>query len=309
MTAFGTVRRTARGWLGAAVAATVVVTGAAAGAHASSSADDPHEPTAQKEAGRILSTFQPPPGTSKASSRPAPLPADLRGPPVWTKAQTQATSTAWYYTSESPSQVLAWEQAHPPKGSSPLSSGSSSGGPSFVSFQYSTADDSLIVTPETAPDRRTIIRLDAVVIWTPSRKPGSDLGYGATSVSVATTNRMNPQNSLPGTESNTHTSSDPAIVHRVIDAINALQPPIPQPMFCTMDDGTRVRITLPGLATVVANPGGCFDVVVTPAGGAPQSYSGGSDLVTKVYALMGLTWSRTTDLPPGTERTAAYAPR
>jgi hypothetical protein len=307
--ALGTVRRTARGWLGAAVAAVVLATGAAVGAHASSPGNDPHKTTAQTEADGLLTTFQPPPGTSKAAGRPDPLPADLQGPPISSGAQTQQNSTAWYYTSESPGQVLAWVRAHPPQGSSLATSGSGSFGPGFAGFQYSTPDDSLIVTPERGQDGRTIIRLDAVVVWTPSRNPGSRLGDGATSVSVVATNRLNPQNPLPGTDSGAHTSSDPAVVHRIVDAINALQPPVPGKRFCAMDDGTRVRITLPGVATVVANPGGCFDVVVTPAGAAPQTYTGGPELRTKVYAALGLTWSRTADLPPGTERTGASAPR
>jgi hypothetical protein len=310
MKSLGAVGRTARGWIGVATAAVVGVAGAAVGAQASSSPNDPHEATAQTEADQILSTFQPPPGASKAAQRPDPLPADLRGPPFQSSAQTQATSIAWYYTAAAPSQVLAWVELHPPAGSSALGAGGDSRGPTYESFQYPTPDGSLTVTPERGFDGRTIIRVDAVVIWTPSRNPDAHLGYGTTSVSVVTTNRLNPQNPLPGAEGSTHTSTDPAIVHKVVDLINALQPPIPSAAeFCGLDDGTRVRITLPGLATVVANPLGCFDVVVTPQGGAPQHYTGGAELVTKVYALFGLTWSRTADLPPGTERTGASAPR
>lgn len=59
-----------------------------------------------------------------------------------------------------------------------------------------------------------------------------------------------------------------------------------------MDDGTRVRITLPGLATVLADPGGCDGVTVTPHTGSAQHYAGGNELITEVYALFGVTWSR-----------------
>jgi hypothetical protein len=48
---------------------------------------------------------------------------------------------------------------------------------------------------------------------------------------------------------------------------------------------------------------------VTPQGGAPQSYDGGPELITKVYALFGVTWSRSSDLPPGIERTGASGTR
>jgi hypothetical protein len=122
---------------------------------------------------------------------------------------------------------------------------------------------------------------------------------------VVTTDTMNPQTPLSAAETRTVTATDPLIVHQVVDLLNALQPRIPGTRHCAMDDGTRVRITLPGVAAVSAAPGGCGDVTITPQGGSPQDYSGGSELITKVYALFGIIWSRTGDLPPGTERTGA----
>jgi hypothetical protein len=318
--------RTTRGWIGATTAAVVVVAGAAAGVQASSSgstpsgtgstvpagsssANDPHEAAAQREADRIITTFQPPPGADQAARQPDPLPSDLRDPPLRSAAQTQATATAWYSAPQSPEMVLAWVQSHPPTGSSWEGSGSGSAGPSFVSFQYPTPHSSLIISSEAGSDGRTIIRLDASVIWTPSRNPDARLGSNAPSVSVVTTNPMNPRTPLPADEATTVTSTDPAIVHKVVDLLNALQPPVPGTKHCAMDQGIRVLITMPGRATVSADPGGCGEVTVTPQGGAAQSYDGGGDLVTKVYALFGITWSRTTGLPPGTERTAASGPR
>lgn len=211
-----------------------------------------------------------------------------------------ATAVAWYTTSQTPDEVLAWVQAHRPTGSSPSGSGSGSVGPSFVTFAYPTPNSSLIVTPASGPAGRTVIRLDASVIWTPSRNADTRLGYTASSVTVVTVNSLNPHNALPARE------TAPLVVHQVVDLLNALQPQIPASRNCAMDDGTRVRITLPGLATVTANPGGCGEVTVAPANGAAvQTYAGGPDLVTRVYALFGVTWSRTGDLPPGTERTGA----
>ena len=271
----------------------------------SSSASDPHESAAQREADRILTTFQPPPDTTEAARRPDPVPSGLQGPPIRSAAETQATAVAWYYSSQTPDQVLEWVQAHRPTGSSWTGSGSGSVGPSFVSFSYPTPYSSLIVTPQSGSDGRTVIRLDASVIWTPSRSPGSVLGYDTPSVSVVTTDSINPQPPLPATESRTVTATAPPIIHQVVDLLNGLQPQIPGERHCAMDDGTRVTITLPGLAVAVADPGGCGEVVITPQGGSPKPYAGGNDLVRKVYALFGGTWSRTGDLPPGTERTEA----
>ena len=318
--------RNTRGWIGLALAAAVGVAGAVIGAQASSSgsapstagsavaagsssANDPHEAAAQREADRILTTFQPPPGAAKAAHRPDPVPSGLQGPPVQSGAQTQAVSVAWYSTSQTPDQVLAWVQAHRPTGSTASGGGSGSTGPSFLTFAYGTSDSSLIVTPQSGSDGRTVIRLDASVVWTPSRAAGSKLGYDAPSVSVVTTDTLNPHSALPATETRTVTATAPLIVHQVVDLLNALQPQIPGTRHCAMDDGTRVLITLPGVAAVSADPGGCDDVTITPQAGAPQSYSGGSALVTKVYALFGIIWSRTGDLPPGTERTGASGTR
>ena len=319
--------RNTRGWIGLALAAAVGIAGAAVGAQTSSSAsapaaagsaiaagsssaNDPHGTAAQREADRILTTFQPPPGAIKSAHQPDPVPSGLQGPPLRSAAQTQAVAVAWYSTSQTPDQVLEWVQAHRPTGSSASGGGSgSSSAPNFLTFSFATLDSQLIVTPESGSDGRTVIRLDASVIWTPSRAAGSRLGYDAPSVSVVTTNTLNPQFSLPATETRTVTATAPLVVHQVVDLLNALQPPIPGTRHCADDDGTRVLITLPGLATVSANPGGCGDVKVTPQGGAPQYYAGGSALITKVYALFGIIWSRTNDLPPGTERTAASGTR
>lgn len=321
--------RNARGWIGATTAAAVVVAGAAAGAGASaqtsssgsersglgstapagsSSANDPHAAAAQREADRILTTFQPPPGAAADNRQPDPVPPGLDRPPVQSAAQTQATAVAWYSTSQTPDQVLSWVQAHRPAGSSWSGSGSGSVGPAFVSFAYPTPQSSLIVTPASGSDGRTVIRLDASVIWTPSRGADTRLGYHTPSVTVVTTNTLNPHSGLPADETTPVTATAPLVVHQVVDLLNALQPEIPSTRHCANDDGTRVQITLPDLATAVAVAGGCGDVTVTPVDGPAQHYTAG-DLIPRVYALFGITWSRTGGLPPGTERTGAFGLR
>lgn len=258
----------------------------------------------------MLAAFQPPPGAAKAGSRPDPLPSALAAPPMRSGAQTQVDAVGWYQSPESPDQVLAAVRAHPPTGSSLSAwSGGGSSAPAFVSFAFPGADGSLIVTPATGADGRTVIRLDADVDWTPSRPAGSALGYGAPSVSVVTIAGLNPQFALPPAQTRVATATAPLIVHQVVDLLNALQPPVPGARSCPMDDGTRVRITLPGLATVDAEAGGCGGVTLTPQGGAPQHYAGAGDLITKVYALFGITWSRTGGLPPSIERTEASGTR
>ncbi|NUR28254.1 MAG: hypothetical protein HOV83_20835 [Catenulispora sp.] len=296
MRSLGTVRQTAlrttRGWLGIGLAAAGVVAGAAFGAHAASAPSDPHGMTARSEADRILTTFVAPPGSTRAAVRPDPLPPDLGGPPIRSGASTRATSIAWYYTSATPGQVLAWVAAHPPAGAQPDGSGGGSAGPDFESFQYPTPHSKLIVTPEAGADGRTVIRLDAEVIWTPSRSPDSRVASGAPSVTVVTTNRLNPQNPLPAAESEPLTSTDPATIQQVTDLLNALTPPIPGIHGCPMDDGTEVAITLPGHAQVALAAGGCGTVRLTVPGQDPQTLAGGGDLVREVYALFGVAWRR-----------------
>jgi hypothetical protein len=271
----------------------------------SSSANDPHQAAAQSEADRIITTFQAPPGAVVVNQRPTPVPSGLGGPPERPAAATVATTVAWYSTTQTPAEVLAWVQDHRPTGSAPAGSGSGSSGPSFVSFSYPTPQSSLIVTPATGADGRTVIRLDATVIWTPSRNPSTKLADNAPSVTVVTVNTLNPHNALPANETAPLTATAPLVVHQVVDLLNALQPQIPTSQNCAMDDGTLVKITLPGLATVSANASGCGEVKVTPSSGPAQTYAGGPDLITKVYALFGITWSRTGVLPQGIERTGA----
>jgi hypothetical protein len=283
--------RTTQGWLGIGLAVVVAAAGAVLGAREVSAHSDSQATAAQREADRILTTFVPPPGSTKATSRPDPVPPDLLGPPIVSGAKTQATSVAWYYASVTPGQVLSWVSAHTPTGSQPEGSGSGSTGPDFLSFQYPTPDSSLIVTPGTGTDGRTVIRLDASVIWTPSRSSDSLISGGAKSVSVVTTNHLNPQAPVPAAAP--LTSTDPQVIDRITALVNALKLPIPGTRRCPNDDGTRVQITLPGVADVTANPMGCGEVVITPAGsGTSHTMAGGSDLVSEVYALFGVTWSR-----------------
>ncbi|MFL6114456.1 MAG: hypothetical protein ACJ786_24320 [Catenulispora sp.] len=283
--------RTARGWLGIALAVVVALAGAASGGHEASAHSDPHATAAQREADRVLTTFLPPPGSTKATGRPDAVPPDLLGPPIMSGAETQATAVAWYYASITPGQVLGWVSTHPPTGSRPEGSGSGSTGPGFLSFQYPTPNSSLIVTPETGTDGRTVIRLDASVIWTPSRAPDSLIGGGAKSVTVVTTNRLNPQAAGPAAAP--LTSTDPQLIARITALVNALQPPIPGTRRCPNDDGTRVRISLASVADVTASPVGCGDVVITTVGGgSAQTMAGGNELVSEVYALFGIAQSR-----------------
>jgi hypothetical protein len=313
------------GWIGATTAAVAVLAGAAVGTHASpsgsappaagsilpagsSSAKDPHEAAAQREVVQMLAAFQPPPGAATAAGQPDPLPSGLDRPPMKSAAESQVASVGWYETSESPADVLSWIKAHPPTGSSVSGSGSGSG-PSFVTFAFPGPLNWLIVTPQSGADGRTVIRLDASDVWTPSRAQGSTLGYSAASVFVVTMNRINPRIALPADETATRTSTDPAVVHKVVDLLNALQPPVPGTKNCAADIGTNVLVTLPGLATVTAQAGGCGEVVVTPQGGSPQYYDGAGDLIPKVYSLFGITWSRSSGLPQGIERTGASGSR
>ncbi|WP_370364971.1 hypothetical protein [Catenulispora sp. GP43] len=300
----------------------VVVAGAAVGVHASpsgsgvnpagsavaagsSSATDPHEVVAQQEIAHMLAAFQAPPGATESAGQPDPLPSGLQHPPIQAGAQTQAGAVAWYSAPQSPDQVLAWVRAHPPTGSSLSGSGSSSVGPSFVSFAFPGTLNWLVVSPLSGSDGRTVVRLDAIAVWTPSRPAATKLGYGAPSVSVVTTAPPDPRQPLPASEARTQTATAPLIIHQVVDLLNALQPQIRGAVNCPSDDGTRVRITLPGLAVVSADPVGCEAVEITPQGGAPQFYTGGPDLIAKVYALFGITWTRTGALPQGIERTLA----
>ena len=290
------VRRTIRGWIGVALAAGVMAVGAAAGAYAAPSHSDPHETAAQSEADHMIASFVAPPGSVRAKSRPNPVPPDLKGPPVHEMISTQTKAIGWYYTPMPPGQVLSWLSTHPPVGARLGGWGSGSSGPAFTAFEFPTPHSTLYVTPEAGSDGRTVIRLDATVDWVPSRTPDSLVRSGAKSVAVLTVSRSVPPQRLPTAETTVLQSTDPHLVGRVVDLLNALPPPPGGRQKCPMDEGISVAVTLDGYGEAEADPEGCGRVVLTLAGRQQQILSGGPELIRQVYALFGVTWQG--PLPP-----------
>lgn len=216
------------------------------------------------------------------------------GPPEQERTATQARAIGWYFTKASPAQVLSWVEAHPPTGSQLEGSGSGTSGPSFLSFQYPTphsTHSTLYVTPETGADGRTVIRLDAMVDWVPSRSPDSLVQSGAGSVSVVTVTHSVPPRPLPAAETTPLRSTDPQVIGRIVDLLNALTPPLGGMHSCPISAGTSVTIELDGRGRAEADPQGCGYVILTLPGRQPQILSGGPDLVSRVYALFGVAWN------------------
>ncbi|MFD0639327.1 hypothetical protein ACFQ9X_54845 [Catenulispora yoronensis] len=142
MSSLRTARRAARGWIGIALAAMVMVVAAGFGAHAATAHNDAgtkpgadgstsssNQAAAQAAADRILTTFQAPPGSRRTAERPDPVPADLAGPPVQEMDGTQARAVGWYSAATTPAEALSWVAAHPPSGAELTGRGARRSGP------------------------------------------------------------------------------------------------------------------------------------------------------------------------------------
>lgn len=304
--------RGVHGWLGVVVAAAVMVTGAALGAHAAplstdaNPVSDPHLAAALRQAEGMLGTFVAPPGSHKFSGLPDPPPPYLAGPADQQDSFAQAI--AWYSTGGSPDDVLAWVTTHPPVGSTTDGGvGHDSNGLMSESFIYSKRYTSLDVTPEVGSDGRTLIRVLAMVPWTPARRsPDSLVPAGAAKVMVTTLvadvgvdlDPAYPRIPLPADETATLSSTDPHVVERIRALVNALQPESVDDMFyCDKPgDSTRAEIDFVPGTRVDVDPLACGDVSIVIAsdgrvlGGA--ALGGGAGLVSEVYSLFGIAWRR-----------------
>lgn len=183
----------------------------------------------------------------------------------------------WWTTRRSWPSVLAFIVAHPPPGSSQNATGTASAGTVVSSSvtdglptagsRFNTRQVLLTVAPRAGG---TVgIRVDAQVIWYPTRPAAERVPAGASRVTATVFRHP----SLTGTATivlATATFTAPSVVARLARKVDALPLALPGVRHCPDDSGTDPQLTLtfsgrPGVPVVVVgdDPNGCGSVSFT----------------------------------------------
>jgi hypothetical protein len=267
------------------------------------SPSDPHKQLATDDAQQLLGLVTPdgdwgavssPPVPSLASPMSLPGTADLVDQyHLWTAPGTMAA-------------VQAWMAAHPPTGSRQVGSGSSYQDgvlvESGVTYGYApTANEfssrQVAVSFAPLPRGRVGVRVDAQVVWYPSRPSDESVPSGTTRVTATVYTR----DSLAGsteTVLGSRTFTDPAVVSLLARLVDSSPLTVPGARSCPADTGTGPQLDLvfagpPGVPEVRVHDdtNGCggisFSIGRTTL--APLTDTG---LLRRVEQLMGLDLSR-----------------
>jgi hypothetical protein len=231
---------------------------------------------ATADADAIFASFAVPPGARELASAP-----DLGGASGRMLAQARPSQTdvvytgGWWEAPGRPRAVLTWEQAHVSTGLSQADGlrETARGMPvisydlfSLPSVQGLLDDRSLLVQAVAAGDQ-TLIRVDAQVMWNPSRPAGEVVPSAAR---VVTLSRVLTVGRPPGPV----TISDPGTVRQITALTNglALFPGDPVVPTCLEDQDGQVVLTFratpdgPALAVATLQALGCRTVYFSVAG-------------------------------------------
>ena len=181
----------------------------------------------------------------------------------------------WWTTRGPWPSVLAFISAHPPPGSSESATGTSTAG----TVVLSSVTDGLPTTGSRFNTRQVLlevaplaggavgIRVDAQVIWYPTRPVAERIPAGATKV-TAQVFRQTTLTSPVVLASATFTS--PSVVARLARKVDSLPLALPGTRHCPDDSGTEPQLTLtfsgpPGVPVVIVHddPNGCGSVSFT----------------------------------------------
>lgn len=270
-------------------------------------APDRNGRAAVTEAQRLMSLVHPP---SSWATDPSP-PTQPLNSPMSSAATADLVDLYQLWTAHGTMQsVQAWVSAHPPSGSAPAGSGSSSQfgelletsltfGYRAVGRQFESRQ--LLVTIAARPRGAVGIRVDAQVIWYPSRPAIETVPSGVTRVRATVFVRA----PLPGSPEDVlgaRTFTDRAVVRLVSHRVDALSPEVPGPRSCPDDTGTGPQLDLdfsgtPGVPPVKVHvdTNGCGGVSFS-VGGIAQAPLTDNGLFRRVDQLLGL------DLPAVDER-------
>jgi hypothetical protein len=152
----------------------------------------------------------------------------------------------------------------------------------------------LSVAVSTDATGRTIIRVDAQVVWQPA-KPATERVPSTATVVTITPDYGTASLARPGASPVTVT--DPAKVARIAAAVNALKLNPSGVRLCPAETGQTLRLAFrasthgPVLATVDAQAGGCGIVTFNLGSKAEPALADGPSLTHQVLTIIGVHWS------------------
>ena len=191
-----------------------------------------------------------------------------------------------------PNTVLAWvKQEASQRGLVQTGSGSSSGpkpqddteGLAFAQSGGAGLVPGLEVSVQSAGGGQSLVRYDAMVIWTPPRPKGENLPVGVSAV------RVQVREGLQERMVKTVTVTDPAQVAHLVSLVAALPLDTRGVTSCPVDMGREVRLTFlgPGQQEVTVSEGTCDSVTFGPLGAFPALTDPGLGLWKAAVTLVG----------------------
>jgi len=261
---------------------------------------------AAADAAAILAAFVPPSGSVRLTSAPVTGGAGVLDPVSVENTPNQVNTHAWWHVpAQTPSAVLAWENAHLPPQFGQLGSGTS--GPAmFRSWNLPEIpgvlnERQLTVAAVSDGDGNADIRVDAQVDWLSARPGWARVPGTARAVIVTPVPGGNDRKSPPAPL----TVTDPVRVRELVSLVNAL-PMFPSGTFaCPFGDGRGVRLAFlatvggPVLATAFAASNGCGGVLLLIGAGqlsadrpGPRQVGlgFGPESAAKALAISGMNW-------------------
>jgi hypothetical protein len=285
-----------------ALAATLVAGGGVAGGRSVAKPVGPrNEIIAAIDAEAHLSRLALPADAVRSDREPAgedgTLSSPLAGPPA---TPNVVDDHSWWVLSESPSSVLQYARAHPPRGGRAGLSGASSGGgrPSVTGIGFSwpalpgrLSTRWLMVEVVRLREGSTGLRADSQVVWITPRPASEHIPAGSRRL-VLTTTRFGHVIQGPLTIRSLRS------IRRAVRLLNALPAAQPGTTACPFDGGSQIRLAFyrsedtgtgaQALAVAKVDPGGCGLVSLTIRGRGQPPLAGGFTLARRLSHALGV---------------------
>jgi hypothetical protein len=280
-----------------ACAATHTTTGSVTAASQTTASRTAGSPTPQEravaEAAVILRAFVVPPG----GQRLAKAPDLLKVPSTTLVSTTLVDDVSFWRAPGQPQAILAWEQAHLPRGFTPEDA--DFGPPSWDrTFSLTpipgvlNARD-LVVEVVAAGNGQTAIRVDAQVSWQPPRPASEHVPSAARVVTITQLPSLGPRAGRPPAPV---TITDLAVVRRLAAVVDSLQlSTIGPAASCPAPPGGGIRLTFlaraggPPLA-VAQGPAACGTVQFSADGKQQPALQITDSFIPQVLKLADLHW-------------------
>lgn len=255
---------------------------------------------ADADADAIFASFAVPPGARELSRAPSVSGGTLGHAQQSTVTPDLVDKAGWWLAPGTPQQVLAWEAAHLPHRFSANGTGSAVGQPGTETV-WSDAfslpsvvgvlDSRQLLVQVLADGRKTAIRVDAQVTWTPARPASEKVPAAAKAVTVSEDLGANQGGAKPPRPV---TITSPGKVRPLVALIDDLPLTTPGLFSCPAGFGDNLTLTFragpgsPALAVATVQLSGCPAVDFT-IGGKPQPVLAAAS-GPQILKIAGLPW-------------------